>query len=74
MGMDHFLTKAGYRNVVLNVELSPPAQHNACPDDNSGTTVTDFFHDVTGMKSHFSPSPNQLVLRIAWDNEMTLIR
>ncbi|GFT40395.1 hypothetical protein TNCV_3115681, partial [Trichonephila clavipes] len=43
------------QNLCRKVELSPPVQHNASPDDNKPrTTVTISFHDVTEMK----PSPD----------------
>ncbi|GFY24091.1 hypothetical protein TNCV_1011441 [Trichonephila clavipes] len=49
----HHLSKAtsGYRTYVENVELSPLVQHNASPEDNSRTTVTVTFRDVTEKKT-----------------------
>ena len=76
MGKDYLLTIAvyGYRACVENVEVSSTFQHNVFPDDNSGTTVTVFYHDLTGIKPCPDFSPNQMASRITCGTETTLIR
>ncbi|GFX51745.1 uncharacterized protein TNCV_5014471 [Trichonephila clavipes] len=75
MGRDHLPTIAisDNRISVRNVELIPPIQYNASSNDNSRTTVTVTFRDVTGMKPCPNLSSNQLALRIACGTETTLI-
>ncbi|PRD38278.1 UNVERIFIED_CONTAM: hypothetical protein NCL1_03939 [Trichonephila clavipes] len=54
MEKGHLLTIAisDYRTSAENVELGPPVQYNASPVDNSRTTLTVSFRDVTGMKQN----------------------
>ncbi|GFU04115.1 uncharacterized protein TNCV_862721 [Trichonephila clavipes] len=75
MGKDQLFKIAisGYRTSVENVELSPPFQHNATPNDNCWTTIVGSFRNVTGMKPCSDLSPNQLAWRIACGVETTLI-
>ncbi|GFX62364.1 hypothetical protein TNCV_407591 [Trichonephila clavipes] len=56
---------------VGNVELSPPIQHNASPDDKSRATVTVSFHNVTKTKQCPDLFPNQLALRITCGSDTT---
>ncbi|GFS78230.1 hypothetical protein TNCV_3171941 [Trichonephila clavipes] len=73
IGNDHFLRIAIIcRTSIENVKLSLPIQH-ITPDDNSRTTITVSFIDVTGKKMSPDFSPHQLALRIAQGTETTLL-
>ncbi|GFX53132.1 hypothetical protein TNCV_361271 [Trichonephila clavipes] len=75
MGKDHLLAAAisTYRTSVGNTELSPPAQHNPSPYNNSMTHVTVSFPGVTGTKPCHGLSPKLLALRIACVTETILV-
>ncbi|GFU57601.1 uncharacterized protein TNCV_3637591 [Trichonephila clavipes] len=76
MGKDHLVTIAisDYKTSVENMELSPPVQYNASPDDNSRTLVTVSLCDVTGIKPCPNRFPNQLLLRTVRGTKTTFIR
>ncbi|GFX16752.1 uncharacterized protein TNCV_4187271 [Trichonephila clavipes] len=65
---------SGCRTSAENVDLSPPVQNNVSPADNSRTTTTVSFHDITRMKPCPGLSPNQLSLGIAYGTETAFIR
>ncbi|GFX25124.1 furin-like protease 2 [Trichonephila clavipes] len=65
--------QSNHPDLAQNYHLSPPVQHNTSPDD-SRTTVTVSFRDLTGMKLCPDLSPKQLALRIACGTETNPIR
>lgn len=67
MRKDHLtIAISSYRTSVKNVELSPPVQHNASPDDNSRTSIIVSFHDVNGIKMYPDLFPNQSLMALKW--------
>lgn len=74
MGKGHLLriAMADYRASVENFERSLLVQHYASLGENSRTTITVSFYDVTGMTLCPDLSPKQMEFRMVCGTEINL--